>query len=268
MDVLHIDELKYPIGNGSTLPIIGVADNKPYVVKTFNNPEGNRVLINEIVSYKIIKKLELPIPKANICRIDENTLIDKNVTDREEFPTEYCGFGFCSEYIQKSATLSSSRMIKLSNNYRWIIPKIMIFDHIIYNKDRNRGNILITTNKEKKQLLVIDHSHTFNLECLWDSISLRQKIEENDYNDIDIMNSNKYLYSMFKDVVKMDIITMRENVEYFKKNLDDAFFKKSVEDIPNQWESNKKELEMLSDYLIYRFHHIDTYADIISSFKY
>lgn len=268
MDILHIDELMYPMGNGSTLPIFGMTDNQPYVVKTFNNIEGNKVLVNEVISYLIAKKLELPIPEAKLCLIDNNTTIDRNVTDMEEFSEACYGIGFCSKYIQKSTIISSAKMIKLAENYKWVIPKIMLLDHIIYNKDRNKGNLLLTTNKDDKQLILIDHSHTFNLECIWDSIGLRQKIAENDYNDINIMINNGYLYSMFKEVLELDMVMMSENIEYFKRNLNEGFFKEIVDQIPESWENSKSELNSVAEYLIYRFKNIDNYSDIISSFKY
>ncbi|RXI55296.1 hypothetical protein DP122_05185 [Clostridium tetani] len=266
--MLHIDELKYPIGNGATNPIMGVAENKYYVVKTFNNIEGNKVLINELVSHYIAKKLELPIPKAQVCLVDKNTIIDKNVSDMEDFTEECYGIGFCSEYIEKSTVISSPKMIKLTNNYKWLIPKLMLFDHIVYNKDRNKGNLLLTTDKKEKKLMLIDHSHVFNLETIWDSITLKQKIEEKDYDDIHIMENNAYLYSMFKNACKTDLLTINENINYFKKMLTIDFFKKVIEYIPEVWENNIIELESLSEYLIYRFNNIDKYGDLILTYKY
>ncbi|MCW6094761.1 hypothetical protein LAV60_16425 [Clostridium sporogenes] len=266
--MLHIDELKYPIGNGVTNPIIGVSENKHYVIKTFNNIEGNKVLINELVSYLIAKKLKLPIPEASTCLVDKDTIIDRNVCNIEEFTTDCYGVGFCSEYIEKSTVISSTKMIKLAYNYKELIPKLMLFDHIIYNKDRNKGNLLLTTNKQQKKLLLIDHSHVFNLEAIWDAMTLKQKIQESDFNDFNIMEGNEYLYSMFKDICKMDLWTFKDNIEYFKGILTKDFFYKIVEYIPEVWENNIVELEMLSEYLIYRFENIDKYANIILTYKY
>lgn len=266
--MLHIDELKYPIGNGTTKPIVGVAGGRYYVIKTINNSQGNKVLVNELVSYLIATRLRLPIPNAYLCIIDRNTIIDKNVMDMEDFSEDCFGIGFCSEYIEKSTVISSSRMIKLASNYNDVIPKIMLFDHIIHNKDRNRGNILLTTNKNKKELMLIDHSHVFNLETLWDSISLRQKIEAHDFNDLSIMEGNAYLYSKFKEVCPVDIITMQKNLVYFKEIMTNDLFKEVVEYVPEVWENDKEELKTLSDYLIYRFDNIETFAQIILTFRY
>ena len=51
----HIEELKYPLGNGSTNPIMGTINGLPYAIKTINNEQGNKTLVNELVAHMIIK---------------------------------------------------------------------------------------------------------------------------------------------------------------------------------------------------------------------
>lgn len=77
MDTYHVDELLYPIGNGATIPILGVVNNKNYIIKTFNNIEGNKTLINELVCHYIAKKLNFPIPDAkfkSVLNLDLNVM--------------------------------------------------------------------------------------------------------------------------------------------------------------------------------------------------
>ncbi len=268
MEILHIDELKYPLGNGSTRPIMAVSNNDYYVVKTLNNVEGNKVLVNELVCYSIAKQLNLSIPDSGVCMIDKNTVVDENINDMDEFTNECYGLGFYSKYIERNTIISSSKMLKLANNYKSIIPQIMLFDHIIYNKDRNKGNLIMTTNKAYKEIFLIDHSHTFNLECIWDSGGLKQKILDKDYNDTYIMEGNAYLYSKFKDAMEISIYEMQPYVSFFKSKLNNNFFINIMNKIPLEWEKNKNELLSLAEYLTYRLDNIEKYISIIVSYNY
>ena len=269
MDILQIEELKHPIGNGVTNPILGIKGNMQYVVKTNNNIQGNKVLVNELICYLLAKKLELPIPNAGLCSINETTIIDANVYDIVEgFSDECYGVGFYSEWENKTTVISSSKMLLKSSNYEWLIPKLMLFDHIIYNNDRNKGNLLIKMNKLNRELILIDHSHTFNLGAIWDGCQLKYKINDEDYKDDFIMINNSYLYSKFKSVMSIDMIVMQEAVNYFKSKLTVDDIRDTVNYIPAEWENNREELEALIEYIIYRFEHIDYFANLIVTYVY
>lgn len=268
METIHIDRLLFPIGNGATSPIQGIANEKDYVIKTFNNVQGNKVLVNELICYLIAEKLLLPIPKAILGQIDKNTVIDKYVHDSEDFDENCYGVAFCSELLTPVTIVKSDKMLKLAPNFQWLLPKLMLFDHLIYNKDRNMGNLLISLSKKDKQLYIIDHSHTFNMESIWNSTGLYQKIDSKDYLDDYIMKNNSYHYSKFKEALKIDLITMQDTVKYFQDNLPLDFFKGIIDKVPEVWENDKDELRALSEYLIYRMEHITDFAEMILSYKY
>ncbi len=268
LEINHIYELLYPIGNGATIPLVGVIGGQNYVIKTFRNVEGNKVLVNELVCYYIAKQLKLPIPPAVLGIIDKNTIINPNVSALEDFSDNCFGLAFCSELLSPVTTVSSSKMLSHSANYKWLLPKLMLFDHLIYNKDRNKGNLLISLSKSNNQLYIIDHSHTFNLEAIWDGIGLRSKILNEDFKDTTIMDDNWYHYSKFKSVLDLDVIVMNETVAYFKQFLSKDFFESIIDKIPEVWENNKEELQALFQYLLYRLEHIDFFANIILSTKY
>ncbi|EGT3817429.1 TPA: hypothetical protein OXB05_002699 [Clostridioides difficile] len=269
MDIQYIEELRHPMGNGATNPIFGIGDNRQYVIKTNNNIQGNKVLINELVCYLLAQRLELPIPTAKLCKIDNNTKIDSNIYNIiEDFSSNCYGIGFCSEYINNVTLISSHKMLKLASNQEYLIPKLMLFDHIIYNNDRNKGNLLLRMGKTgNRELMMIDHSHTFNLGSIWDSCQLKQKIQSEDYKDEYIMCDNSYLYSMFKKSMDINMIVMNNAANFFKSklcnNLDFL-----IEKIPNSWENDINELKSLLDYINYRINHIDYFANMIASYKY
>ena len=268
METVHVTELLSFFGNGATNPIHAVANNSRYILKLFNNPEGNKVLVNEWICYHIAKQLELPIPDAILGVVDLNTRIDPAILSDEDFSDDCYGIAFCSKLLDPATTINSAKMIITSNNYQWLLPKLMLFDHLIYNKDRNKGNLLISLSKTNKNLYIIDHSHTFNLEAIWNSTGLSQKIEDNDYMDTTIMDGNWYQYSNFKKYVKIDIVEMVNTITYFKERLSVDFFYSLIEKVPDVWENDKDELVALINYLIYRMEHLEDFANIIINSKY
>lgn len=268
MNLIHIDRLLYPIGNGVTDPIIGDSNETNYVIKTYNNPQGNRVLVNELLCYLIAKELEMPIPDAKIGMIDKSTIIESNVKETGKFDENCYGPCFCSHYLKNALNISSYSMLTLCNEYERIICKIMLFDHLIYNKDRNRGNLLIQSSNKTRKIFIIDHSHTFNLESIWSAVSLEQKMNDEDFKDEYIMRNNGYLYEKFKKSCKIDVLLLRETVEFFKRKLSYEFFDKIIEEIPELWENNKSELNGVSKYLKYRLKNIDYYINLICNIDY
>ena len=117
-------------------------------------------------------------------------------------------------------------------------------------------------------MLLIDHTHIFNLETIWNSTGLKNKILEEDYKDEWIMKSNSYLYSKFLNVYQVTIVDMQETVKYFKERLSVDFIRSIKEHIPKEWESDLDEIDALLEYIIYRFEHIDYYANLILTTNY
>lgn len=267
MEYEHVDELLGPIGLGSTEPCLGMSNGKQIVIKFFNNVEGNKSLVNELVCYQIAKKLELTVPYCGLCIIDKNTMINKNISELTEFSDRCYGIAFFSEYKKNVTKINSDALIKLSTNYTWLLPRLILFDHLIFNKDRNPGNLLIGMSKTDKSIYIIDHTHTFNLQCIWTGNALRQKINE-DFNSTEILEYNAYLYRLFYKCVNFDLVTLQKEVEFFNKKLNKSFFNDIMNMIPMEWESNKDELNALSEYLFYRFQHLNDFCYMISSFKY
>ena len=71
--------------------------------------------------------------------------------------------------------------------------KILLFDHIIFNTDRNPGNLLVRFCKNDVSLKVIDHTHVFISQALWDASCLKRAMEENDLLDTKVLEYNSYL---------------------------------------------------------------------------
>ena len=79
LEYLHVDKVLGKVGNGCTEPLNAIlSSGQRVIIKPFNNIQGNLVLVNEYISYRLCKKLDLPIPEAGIAIIDNKTEYDEN----------------------------------------------------------------------------------------------------------------------------------------------------------------------------------------------
>lgn len=274
MDVLQISKVEYWIGNGITRPLVSTDENgKKVVIKLNNNIESNVVLVNEYIGYKLSEKLGLPVAKSGIGVINEKTVIEQNVDgveidDVPLFSQKNYGLCFYSTYIENVTIISSSKMVKKARNHEELIPRLFLFDHLIYNIDRNKGNLLLTMNRNDQNIILIDNSHAFKLGSLWDSYQFKIGIEEADYNDTTIMQENSYLYKILLDSMKLTSFHLYEGIKEFREKLTPEDIKHIVDGVPAELGISSKELEGLKEYLIYRLNNLESYVDIILKYKY
>ena len=72
----RISQLCYNMGLGSTEPKFAILEDGTQVVtKLMNGPEGNLVLFNEYLCYRLAILLDIPMPRSGICVLDEQTEI-------------------------------------------------------------------------------------------------------------------------------------------------------------------------------------------------
>lgn len=264
MKIDHVDEVINEVGNGCTDPLYcTIDDGKRVIFKMYNNPEGNKVLVNEFVCLLIAKRLNLPTPDGGIAIIDENTNIScdiKNINIQN-------GLGFYSERLDNvtPGLEGQAKVIqKFCVNHDDFIP-IILFDHLIYNGDRNNGNVL--WNLKNKKIYIIDNSHCFYLGSLWDSIQLERCINDNDFRHTTVMENNKYIYDIFINIYNLNKNNLYNTAERFKTLIDDRFLDKIFMDIPEQWNIRKTDLNMLQKYILYRRDNLKNMCDIILDYR-
>lgn len=247
----HIKTVQHNIGNGITEPKFGMTyDNTPVVIKTFNGPEGTLILFNEYFCYRLAILLDIPMPISGICKIDSDTTIyNESITSKEY------GYGFYSTYLNKAVTLVDT-IIPLMKN-KEVFYKILLFDHIIFNPDRNPGNLLVQYYKQNISLQVIDHSHVFINQAIWDAHCLNRAIEEKDYFSTRILEDNTFLYSMFYRNMSIDEQHLNEIKLIFQNTITEKVLRSILIDIPQEWLPNKMNTEALIKYILYRVNHLD-----------
>ena len=255
------------IGTGITDPIIGIIEGRQAIIKTINNDEGNKVLINEIVCSNIAKKLNLPIPDGGICIIDNNTRFENDFTIK---PERY-GLGYFTYRLDNVTSIINSP--KLINKYidnKECFLKIILFDCLVYNKDRHKGNILMTTGKKNSpnMVYIIDHSHVFNIGSLWDKYQLKRMKEANDYESTEVLEYNKSIYELLIKSIdfSFDCDILLKEVRNIKNVLTRDYLEQVIKNIPTEWNVDPEDTEMLIEYLLYRVNHIEEIAKLIFEF--
>lgn len=253
----RVKKIEYPINNGCTEPFRAILEDDSYaVIKLFNNVMGNLVLLNEFVCYHLAKKVGLRIPSGKPCVIDENTI------DEEKFlKPENMGLCFASQYLMNAVILNVGIIKKLDNCDDFY--KLVLFDHLIYNKDRNIGNLLTRLSKKDSHLYVIDHTHVFKNETIWCARDLNSGISNYDIADNDILESNETCYSLFFYNENLKEEKLKAAAEVFKKKLNYGIICDIIAGIPDEWKCCDKDLEALSKYLDYRLKNIDEFCELI-----
>ena len=170
--MIEISEIKNKIGLGITNPYrVSCNNKKTYAVKFPGNPGGKKVLINEFICSELGKKLNLPILNSALIQVklSDYSSYMKNDLNLIE------GTAFGTEYNDNAMPVISPRMIINSTNKNDAI-KILIFDLLVANYDRNEGNLLIDAKANK--IIMIDHSHVFDIGPLWDKYQLPRLIHD------------------------------------------------------------------------------------------
>lgn len=247
----HIKVVQHDMGNGITEPKFAITDdNIPVIVKTNNGPEGPLVLFNEYFCYRLAILLSLPMPKSGICLIDANTNIYNDCIAVEQY-----GYGFYSTYLNKVVPLVDTIIPMIKNKEAFY--KILLFDHVVFNPDRNPGNLLVQYYKNNIVLQVIDHSHVFINQAIWNANCLEQGMMEKDYFSTRILEDNNYLYGMFfrnMSVCEDDFSSLKT---LFREKITETILRHFISDMPPEWVPSSKDVSTLINYILYRIRHID-----------
>ena len=254
--MINIVEIKSKLGNGCTIPfVVWCDDGKTYIVKFPGNEQGKKTLVNEFIASNLCEYLELPILEYNLIKVkfsDYNIITNGNI-----LPIEGTAFG--TVYNDNALIILNSGMISSTkNNYDAI--KILIFDLLIGNFDRNKGNLMVDS--VTKKLIMIDHTHIFDIGAIWDEYQLPRLIKEK----FDISKLHQFNYNNIIGSIRFDKDFYNElNIFINKvKNININYIKNVIDRIPVDWEVTIKEKELLVKYIYERFNRIDEILDILN----
>ena len=260
--VLSIDRF---LGVGTTHPFVAKLEKDGEVfigfIKLKNNPEGILCLVNELISFRLAKACGVLMPESGIAVIDDNTT-DNTYTNL--VTADSMGNCFYSKQIEKALPLNEMIMPYIQNKDMY--EKVILFDHLIYNTDRNPGNLVFSSKKREKTLYAIDHSHVFKNQAIWDANCLRQGIRENDFKSEEIISSSR-AYEYFAQDKQITANSLNQVAELFKRYCTESIIQSSVESVPDDWPIDRDNLNALKEYLLYRSNHLNDICRMIVRVK-
>lgn len=259
MNFLHVDKVLGRVGNGVTDPLdASLNSGERVIIKPFNNIQGNLVLFNEYICYRMCEKLDIPIPEAGIAILDEKT---ECLSEQALYSSDNYGYAYFSKRIDKATVVNRGIIHRISNKDDFY--KIILFDHLVYNKDRNKGNLLVTSGRSIK-LYAIDHSHVFKNQAIWDRYCLQAGMNSDDFNDIDIMESNQKTYNYFWEYLKKDSAILLQLAEEFRTRINYTDLEMFINELPESWKIFAGDAIALQEYLIYRLNHLEDMCRLIA----
>ena len=254
--MLEIVEINKKLSNGCTVPyVVWCNDGKKYVVKFPGNPNGDKALINEFIASRLCEYLGLPIMDYKLISVKrENYTDDMN---QEIMPIEGTAFGtIYDDYLL--TILNSDEIRKATNNNDAI--KILIFDLLIGNYDRNKGNLMISSKTRK--IIMIDHTHIFNIGVIWDGYQLKRLEKEN-------FDTQKLSQFNYKNIIDSIVYNEQFYLELNKfvqkvKNIDRNYVKGILNELPNDWVVNEFEKESIIDFIVNRFLRVEEVLELLN----
>lgn len=239
----------------SMSPYFCNTDDGIYVVKFKENTEGSRGLVNEYICYELANLIGVPIPKAKLIEIPKESVfyIDNRSSNRVRVKF---GFAFGSEFIDAMAVISEKMIFDCINKHDFL--KIILFDHIIENMDRdtNYGNLLLDRNNNI--VLVIDNERVFGAGNIWNEISCRQRMK--DPNKLLNFKKNS-IYFWMKNSTPLQ--NYRTEVESSFSKVSESDIHRIVNEIPSDWDCSPTDRRALIDYLLNRFTRVKSLLDLI-----
>lgn len=246
---------------GSTEPKFAILeDGMQVITKLYNGPEGNLVLFNEYLCYRLAILVDIPMPRSGVCILDCSSEIqDKSLADSHNY-----GKAFFSEYMPKVTKLLPSIISKMRNKEDFV--KILLFDHIIFNADRNPGNLLVRFCKDDISLKVIDHTHVFVNQTFWDANCLKRAMDENDLLDTRVLEYNSYLYQMFFQNFSITTEMLEKESFVFKNRINRDIITELINLAPDEWKPKQEDLDELTNYILYRIDNLEVIISTIMTY--
>ncbi|MFP4977541.1 HipA family kinase [Paenibacillus sp. CN-4] len=150
-----------PLSGWSTPHLMECSDGNLYVVKLTSNPQGIRVLVNEMICFRLAKRLNLPVPDGQVVYIDES-LRSRSLSLGIDLGR---GPHYGSRYVPDSTNFPTDEELGSCHNIAQAAD-IIAFDHWLDNNDRHLwredGQNILVSRGANPQLWMIDNANIFN----------------------------------------------------------------------------------------------------------
>ena len=247
---------------GQSLPQIFLVEGVGQcAVKFLQNPQGPRVLINELVSFGVASALGIEHPRVGIAEVDAIVLPSDGVLNTFDRWGDPCmlepGLHFYSQWLEPADRIEADDLKSSTVKNASMLAGVVLLDLLVNNWDRKRGNMNLLLHRESggQRLKLIDMGMAFG-GSLWtignltDS-SLPPVEEPLRYADElgDILAGINVQEAFDPYLRRLEILT--------RTRLQDI-----VQAVPDAWRITEEEREALLNYL---FQRVQALPDYLSS---
>ncbi|MFC4768693.1 HipA family kinase [Effusibacillus consociatus] len=239
------------IRNGCTKPYNVLCGGETFVVKFMQNPEGVRVLANEFICSKLAEMLQLPIPTPAIIEVRQTFIEDHgNEVANHVGESITAGNHFGTKRLKKAYQVTSAEMLHMAKNIH-VVPEILLFDHWIHNSDRDRngGNLLFDA--VRMEVVIIDHTHAFDLGPLWNATQLKQRLND----QFSIFDTSGYVYKKLVPYIRGNRPFHSILDKMSRLTRDDLW--NIIKSVPEEWNVSEEDKIALHSYLWNRLNRIE-----------
>ncbi|PQP89663.1 hypothetical protein CPT76_16845 [Paenibacillus sp. AR247] len=217
------------------------------------------MLANEYVSAKIAEHLSLPLASPTLINLDTQFIetYGQEITSHIECEVGLSmGLHFGTKKVNKAYQILNSKMLEPATNLS-CIPEIILFDQLICNTDRDKNGGNLIFDQAKMKVVVIDHSHVFDIGALWDAHQLRLRVG----SQFEPFTQNGYIFRKLVPFVRghnpFDTIVAKM-LGITNEHLWDI-----ISSIPEEWSIPYDDKTALHEYLCDRLHRIDEALEVL-----
>lgn len=258
--ILSIERV-YPVG--VTEPLECVLENgETVIVKYPRNRFGTQVLINEWIGACIADRLGVPIPRYGLCYLSKENIEKAEIYGKiyDEIDERNVGISFYSVMFNNASPIQIEWLKEKKNKQLAII---VLYDYILNNCDRHKGNILRII-AEIDDVICIDNSHII-LDKGDNWKNPREYLDENKLLSIKYFEYNSELYSaLLAGCNQNELYVMIDDI---KKKIDGDFIRGIIDSMPIEWINSfgREYVETLLEVVRFRILKLDVVSERILS---
>lgn len=262
-EVLNVDEVYTMVEEGVTKPLkVRLGNGEEAIVKYPNNNCGNQVLLNEFVCGCIAQEIDINVPPFGVCQLSDEII--ETLPYEWGLDVENAGLCFFSKLITSSIPVTFGTL-SVVDDPSFNLARLIVFDHLICNRERHDGNMIIEMGKGQNYLYAIDHGTIFTTGVRYDARSLQEEIKDTRIFDSSIMSANEKMYKCLASRFACSNQEIEKQCKEMKAAVDDDILKKIKENVPNEWikMAESDTIERLTNAICKRRDKLDEIASLI-----
>lgn len=262
-ELLNVIEVNEIIDEGITFPVrCRLSEEIDAVVKYPKNPAGLSVLINEWVGNLIADAIGLTIPQYGLCFLSKEVIEATNCN--EEIDSDNSGVCFYSKLINNTAP-ATRRILMAAKNKE--TERIILFDHLVDNKDRHDGNLIYKVSKDRTVYL-IDCSHIVvpYRKTLGQPLDLDVELSDEMILNDSMLTEENNIYDILCETMGYKESVLYRESERIKKTITPDSLEYIQESIPSEWrvDIGAQRITDMFEVLNRRFMCIDEITEMIA----